>query len=67
MADVLNMPVALPRTHECACLGAAVLAGTALGLFPDKAALAGFTGNMAERFLPDPVNVRLYKKTPAGT
>ena len=62
LADVLDIPVSLPRTHECASLGAAVCAGLALGLFSDKAEIAGFIGNVRQRFNPDPANVRIYEK-----
>ena len=36
-ADVLNIPVAVPTVRETALLGAAILAATALGWYPDMA------------------------------
>ncbi|HUV06093.1 MAG TPA: FGGY-family carbohydrate kinase [Spirochaetia bacterium] len=32
-ADILNRPISTPKTREAACLGAALLAGTAIGVF----------------------------------
>ena len=60
LADVLGVPVALPRTGECAGMGAAICAGLSLGLFPDEAAFAGFTGGVSRHFDPVPANVRFY-------
>jgi sugar (pentulose or hexulose) kinase len=37
-ADVLGVPVAVPRVRETALLGSAVLAGVGVGLLPDIAA-----------------------------
>ncbi|MDP9363328.1 MAG: glycerol kinase GlpK [Chloroflexota bacterium] len=39
-ADVLGVPVVRPQTVETTALGAAYLAGLAVGLWPDRAALA---------------------------
>jgi len=60
LADVLGVPVTLPRTGECASLGAAICAGLALGLFPDKASIAAFVGGVSRQFEPNPVNAIIY-------
>jgi glycerol kinase len=39
-ADLLGVPVARPRVTETTALGAANLAGLAVGLWPDASALA---------------------------
>ena len=74
LADVLNMPVALPRTKETSNLGAAICAGMALGLFleekseeksegkPIVESIAVFTGGIKKRFEPDPANARVYEE-----
>ena len=62
ISDVLNMPVTLPRTKEASNLGAAVCAGSALGLFPDEAAITGFIGGIRKRFEPNPPSVLIYEK-----
>jgi len=40
-ADILDVPVERPATHEATALGAAYLAGLAIGFWKDQAALAG--------------------------
>lgn len=40
-ADLLGVPVVRPRITETTALGAAFLAGLAVGIWPDEAALAG--------------------------
>ncbi|MCL2832778.1 MAG: FGGY family carbohydrate kinase [Treponema sp.] len=44
ISEVTMLPVTVPRTLETSCLGAAVCAGMAAGLFPDETALANFIG-----------------------
>jgi glycerol kinase len=39
-ADLLDVPVEVPVIHETTALGAAMLAGLAVGLWPDREALA---------------------------
>jgi xylulokinase len=53
-ADVLGVPVVTLAFDEQACLGAAILAGTAVGLYssPDEAAQELVT--VADRYEPDP-------------
>jgi xylulokinase len=57
LADILGVPVALPRTSESANLGAALCAGMALGFFPGEAELAAFTGAGGQVLSPDPAAV----------
>ncbi len=35
IADITGLSVSLPEVHEAACLGAAILAGVGVGIFPD--------------------------------
>ena len=54
MADVLQRPVAVMECTESACLGAAILAGAAVGLYPDIATGAAQAAKVGRRFEPDP-------------
>ena len=41
LADILDLRVERPSNHECTALGAAYLAGLAIGTWPDLASLSG--------------------------
>ncbi len=62
MADVLNMPIQVAKSEQTPALGAAMLAATAAGIYPDteKAKKAMGAGFDAEYF-PIPENVAKYK------
>jgi glycerol kinase len=51
-ADVLGVPVRRPPVLEVTALGAAALAGLAVGFWRDRSALAAATGQGAVRFEP---------------
>jgi len=51
-ADVLGVPVRRPAVLEVTALGAAALAGLAVGFWPDRRALASAVGEGATRFEP---------------
>jgi len=53
-ADVLGLPVAVPRVTECALMGAAVLAGVGAGLFPDIASSSEKMVQIKKSMQPDP-------------
>jgi glycerol kinase len=48
-ADILNVPVDVPVIHETTALGAALLAGLAVGVWPDRATLAA-RWKLAQRY-----------------
>jgi len=52
-ADVLGVPVVTMTTEEQACLGAAILAGTAVGLYPSPEEAAQKLVTVANRWKPD--------------
>jgi xylulokinase len=52
-ADVLGVPVEVPRMGHGAAAGAAVLAGMATGLWPDVEAVRAIVGEEVTRFEPD--------------
>jgi L-ribulokinase len=61
MADVLNMPIKVAKSEQTPALGAAMLAATAAGIYPDaesakKAMGAGFDAE----YFPIPENVVKY-------
>jgi xylulokinase len=53
-ADVLGTPVVTLTTDEQACLGAAILAGTAVGLYSSPEEAAQKLVAVADRYEPDP-------------
>jgi xylulokinase len=52
-ADILGLPVAVPRVSEAAALGAALLAGVGAGCFPTAKDASERTLRIARRFSPD--------------
>jgi xylulokinase len=60
-ADICGLPVRVPRVTETACLGAALLAGTAAGVYPDLATAVSRTVRFSEKIKPDPESSRLYE------
>ena len=50
-ADILNVPVDVPQIHETTALGAALLAGLAVGIWPDRETLAA-RWKLAQRYEP---------------
>jgi xylulokinase len=61
-ADVLGVPVAVPRVREAALAGAAVLAGVGAGHLPDITSGADHMVRIDEVLLPDPGLHRLYEE-----
>jgi xylulokinase len=53
-ADVLGIPIEVPRLGHGAAAGAAILAGIATGLWPDAESARAATGGEGVRFEPDP-------------
>jgi xylulokinase len=59
LADVLGRPLNKPAVEDAA-FGSALLAGVAVGLFPDLAAAARTCAQVETIIEPDPANRRLY-------
>jgi xylulokinase len=59
-ADVLGREVGVLKVLETGCLGAAMLAGVGVGLFPDLRAAAATMNRVAEIFSPDPARHARY-------
>ena len=59
-ADVLGLPVLLPRTSVGSPFGAAILAGMGTGAFPDVRKSLREMIQLDRRFEPDPANHERY-------
>jgi xylulokinase len=59
-ADVLGVPLRVPRVVELAAAGAAILAGVAVGVFADVAAGVQAVVRPERTFAPDPARHALY-------
>lgn len=59
-ADITGKTLITVDCDESACLGAAILAGKAIGLFPDIEAACEKMINEKERFEPDSKNKKIY-------
>lgn len=61
-ADVLGRPVNILRVLEAGCLGAAVLAAVAVGLYRDRYEGALAMARVAESLQPDPAHAEIYQE-----
>lgn len=59
-ADVLGVPVEVPRLGHGAAAGAAMLAGMAKGLWPDEGSARALVAEKGRTFVPDPNMNREY-------
>jgi xylulokinase len=60
-ADVCNRPVYAPSVPEASAVGAALLAGLAVGMFPDERAAAASVATTFQRYEPDSARARKYE------
>jgi len=59
-ADICRVSLRTPAVTEAACLGAALLAGTAIGFYPDLATAVAQTLHISQQFEPQPDSVVAY-------
>ena len=59
-ADIGRVPLRVPQVTEAACLGAALLAGVACGVYPDLEAAIGQTLRLGREVVPDPRGTAAY-------
>jgi xylulokinase len=59
-ADICQVPLRVPRLTEAACLGAALLAGTAAGVYPDLFQAVSQTVSLQKRIEPEVDQVTAY-------
>lgn len=61
-ADIGRVPLRVPQVTEAACLGVALLAGTACGVYRDLEAAVGQAVRLGHEVKPDPQSVPAYDK-----
>jgi xylulokinase len=61
-ADICNISLRVPQVTEAACLGAALLAGTAAGVYPDLPTAVAQTVRVPTLIQPDPVASSDYEQ-----
>lgn len=59
-ADVCGVPIEVPETSESGALGVALLAGVAVGVWPDLHAAVRISGRVAARYEPVAERTRIY-------
>lgn len=62
VADITGISVLIPRTFEVTCLGAAMLAAYAVGMYPDVKEASKRMSVFEEEYKPDRKNVEFYLK-----
>jgi L-ribulokinase len=63
VADVMGMPIAVPRSEQTCALGAAMCAAAAAGIHPSLDAAKKAMGSGVEReYLPDQTRTRIYDR-----
>jgi xylulokinase len=65
-ADITQKPVVTTLNEEAATLGAAILAGKAVGIYTDIAEAVGQMVQTRERYEPDPANFAVYEQAYQG-
>ena len=60
LADALGLPVKVPCVKEATALGAAILAGHGVGIYPDVAEAAKELAVIEQTYLPDMENHKIY-------
>jgi xylulokinase len=61
-SDILNQPINTLRVKEAACLGAAILAGTAIGIYSNIDEGVKMTVSVLKTYYPDKINNNIYQK-----
>lgn len=59
-ADIMGKPVAVPAVSEAGCLGCAILAGAATGVYSSIREAANTLARVKETFDPNPENQKIY-------
>ncbi len=61
-ADITNRPVTAMKADEAGAAGSCMLAGVAIGLYPDLHSAAKFFVKERKTYVPDPEKAEIYKK-----
>jgi len=59
-ADICQVPLRVPQVTEAACLGAALLAGVGIGVYPDVETAAAQTVHLERRVEPEANSLTIY-------
>lgn len=59
-ADICNIPLCVPKVTEAACLGAALLAGTATGIYKNLPDAVSQTVQIKQHIIPSPLSTKSY-------
>lgn len=62
LADALGLPVKVPVVKEATALGAAILAGVGVGIYPDVATAASKVVRIEKAYQPNPENHKVYEQ-----
>ena len=60
LADVTGLPVTVPQSRQSTALGAALIAGVAVGVYADHRAAVAAVRGTERRFMPDPAHRATY-------
>lgn len=60
-ADICELPLRVPQVPDAACLGAAILAGLAVGVYPTPYEAVVRTVRYKKEISPDPSNAQAYQ------
>ncbi|MEW6238703.1 MAG: FGGY-family carbohydrate kinase [Candidatus Omnitrophota bacterium] len=61
-ADIMNIPIEVPSVSEAGCLGCAILAGSATGVYSSVKEAAQQLARTGKTFEPQPENAKLYNE-----
>lgn len=61
-ADICRVPLRVPEVTEAACLGAALLAGMAAGVYPNAQMAVDRTVHLRKRIEPKPESAAIYER-----
>ncbi len=61
LADVLGLPVRVPKVKEATALGAAILAGVGIGIYDNASAAAARMVKIEHEYSPNPANKAVYE------
>lgn len=62
LADILELPVRVPKVKEATALGAAILAGVGVGIYQDAASAAAGMVQIEREYQPNPQNKAVYEQ-----
>lgn len=61
-ADIIGLPIEVPTIKEASALGAALLAGTSLGIYPNLYEATRKSYQVEKQFIPNLENYEKYER-----